>query len=166
MYTAVANARHIRSSARACQANPLAPQNACKRRYLGRVVGSPPGLPGGGITGVLPVSGAGACISGSTPGGGHSTPSDRASLSPSGSARCPVVVPSGAAVPECGAGCIGAQLADRSGDGGAVRGAGVVSLGGACAPATPETAVNTHERRSARLIAMWGNGQRRRRFRG
>ena len=165
MYTAVANARHIRSSARACQANPLAPQNACKRRYLGRIVGSPPGLPGGGITGVLPVSRAGACISGSIPGGGHSTPSARANLSPSGSARCPVVVPSGAAVPECGAGCIGAQLAARSGDGGAVRAGGVVGPGGACAPATLEAAVNTHERSSARFIPMWENGLRSRRFR-
>ena len=165
MYTAVANARHIRSSARACQANPLAPQNDCKRSYFGRIVGSPPGLPGGGITGVLPVSGAGACISGSIPGGGHSTPSERANLSPSGSARCPVVVPSGAAVPECGAGCIGAQLAARSGDGGAVRAGGVVGPGGACAPATLEAAVNTHERSSARFIPMWENGLRSRRFR-
>ena len=54
--------------------------------------GSPPGLPGGGMTGVEPVSGVGARISGSIPGGGHSTPSDLASLSPSGSLACPVVV--------------------------------------------------------------------------
>jgi hypothetical protein len=55
-------------------------------RYLGRTVGSPPGLPGGGITGMLPlpVSGVGACIWGSTPEGGHNTPSDCASLSPNG----------------------------------------------------------------------------------
>jgi hypothetical protein len=77
----------------------------------------------------------------------------------------PVVVPSGAAVPECGAGCIGAQLAARSGDGGAVRAGGVVGPGGACAPATPEAAVNTHERSSARFIPMWENGLRSRRFR-
>ena len=38
--------------------------------YFGRTVGSPPGLPGGGITGVLPVSGVGARISGSTPAAG------------------------------------------------------------------------------------------------
>ena len=80
-------------------------------------------------------------------------------------ARCPVVVPSGAAVPECGAGCIGAQLAARSGDGGAVRAGGVVGPGGACAPATLEAAVNTHERSSARFIPMWENGLRSRRFR-
>jgi hypothetical protein len=67
-----------------------------------------------------------------------------------------VVVPSGAAVPECGEGCIGAQLAARSGDGGAVRAGGFVGPGGACAPATLETAVNTHERRSARFIPMMG----------
>ena len=54
--------------------------------YFGRTLGSPPGLPGGGITGVLPVSGVGARISGSTPDGGHNTPSDFASLSPRGSA--------------------------------------------------------------------------------
>jgi hypothetical protein len=53
--------------------------------YFGRTLGSPPGLPGGGITAVLPVSGVGARISGSTPAGGHSTPSDFASLSLSGS---------------------------------------------------------------------------------
>ena len=34
--------------------------------YFGRIVGSPPGLPGGEITGVLPTSGVGARISGST----------------------------------------------------------------------------------------------------
>ena len=33
--------------------------------YLGWTLGLPPGLPGGGITGVLPVSGVGARISGS-----------------------------------------------------------------------------------------------------
>lgn len=61
--------------------------------YFGRTPGSPPGLPGGGITGVLPVSGVGARISGSIPAGGHSTPSDFASLSPSGSWLLPVVAP-------------------------------------------------------------------------
>ena len=67
---------------------PVAPPKCLQKRdYLGRTAGSPPGLPGGGITGVLPVSGVGARISGSTPVGGHSTPSDLASLSPSGSAR-------------------------------------------------------------------------------
>jgi hypothetical protein len=124
--------------------------------YFGRIVGSPPGLPGGGITGVLPTSGVGARISGSTPGGGHSTPSERASLSPSGSARWPVVVPSGTAVPECGAGRIGAQSAARSGDGGAVRAGGVVGPGGAWAPATSAAAIITHERNSARFKSMQG----------
>ena len=59
-------------------------------------------------------------------------------------------------MPECGEGCIGAQLAARSGDGGAVRAGGAVGPGGACAPAPPETAVNIHERRSARFIPMVG----------
>jgi hypothetical protein len=66
------------------QTRPLG-QVVAKRRYFGRTEGSPPGLPGGGITGVLPPSGVGARISGSTPAGGHSTPSERASLSPRGS---------------------------------------------------------------------------------
>jgi hypothetical protein len=88
--------------------------------YFGRTLGSPPGLPGGGITGVLPVFGVGARISGSTPDGGHNTPSDFASLSPSGSLRWPVVVPSGAMVPCCGTDCVGEQLFARDGAGGAV----------------------------------------------
>ena len=90
------------------------------------------------------------------PAGGHSTPSERANLSPSGSARWPVVVPSGAAVPECGAGCIGAQLAVRASDGGAVGDGGVAGLGGACAAATPEAAIRRHDRKSERFIAMQG----------
>ena len=48
--------------------------------YFGRTLGSPPGLPGGGITGMLPTSGVGALIPGSTF-GGHRTPSLWASLS-------------------------------------------------------------------------------------
>src|SRR5213078_3515778 len=99
--------------------------------YFGRIDGSPPGLPGGGITGVLPASGVGARISGSMPAGGHSTPSDRASLSPSGSRLCPVVCPSGVAVPEFGCGCIGAQFVGCGGAGGAVCCGGVAGEGGA-----------------------------------
>jgi hypothetical protein len=116
--------------------------------YFGRTLGSPPGLPGGGITGVLPASGVGARISGSTPGGGHNTPSDLASLSPSGSARWPVVLPSGATVPRCGTGCIGEQSFARATAGGAVWAGGVAGAGGACALATPDTAISTHERKS------------------
>src|SRR3954463_5855514 len=108
-------------------------QVPANRDYFGRTEGSPPGLPGGGITGVLPVSGVGARIAGSTPAGGHSTPSDRASLSPSGSARCPGVAPCGATLP-CGVASVGAQLAGR-GAGGAVCAGGVVGVGGACATA-------------------------------
>jgi hypothetical protein len=37
--------------------------------HLGWTLGSPPGLPGGGITGVLPAFGVGALIAGSTSGG-------------------------------------------------------------------------------------------------
>ena len=116
--------------------------------YFGRTVGSPPGLPGGGITGVLPASGVGARISGSTPGGGHNTPSDLASLSPSGSARWPVVMPSGATVPRCGTGWVGAQSVARATAGGAVGAGGVAGAGGACALATPDAAISTHARRN------------------
>src|SRR3954447_19213851 len=77
--------------------------------YFGRRLGSPPGLPGGGITGVFPTSGVGARISGSTPAGGHNTPSDFASFSPSGSAR-PAVESSGAMVLRGLSVRIGAQL--------------------------------------------------------
>ena len=59
---------------------------------------------------LLPVSGVGARISGLTPVGGHNTPSDRASLLPSGSVRSPMVLlPSGETVPCCGIGFVGAQ---------------------------------------------------------
>ena len=100
----------------------LAVRSPQRRIYFGRIIGSPPGLPGGGITGILPVSGVGARISGSIPVGGQSTPSDLASLSPSGSARGSVaVVPCGAMVPCCGIDCVGAQpVAFLAGAGGAV----------------------------------------------
>jgi hypothetical protein len=124
------------------------------RDYFGRTLGSPPGLPGGGITGVLPVSGVGARISGSTPDGGHNTPSDFASLSPSGSARWPVVVPSGETVPCGGTRCIGAQSFARAGAGGAVWAGGVAGAGGACALAVPDAAISMHERKSECFIVM------------
>ncbi len=50
--------------------------------YWGRKFGLPPGVPGGGITGVLPPPGGGVVISGSTPTGGQMTPSDLESCSP------------------------------------------------------------------------------------
>ena len=44
--------------------------------------GSPPGVPGGGMTGILPPPGfSGAEMPGSTPAGGHMTPFDSASFS-------------------------------------------------------------------------------------
>jgi hypothetical protein len=126
-------------------------------------VGSPPGLPGGGITGVLPLSGVGARISGSTPEGGHNTPSDLASLSPSGSLLWPVVVPSGQA-PCWGGRCIGAQP-DRAGIGGAIWAGGVAGDGGACALTAPDASTIAHERRSACFIRMRENDPRARMFR-
>jgi hypothetical protein len=120
------------------------------------MVGSPPGLPGGGMTGVLPVSGVGARISGSTPEGGHNTPSDFASLSPNGSDRWPVVLPSGATVPRGGTGCIGAQSVARAAGAGAVWAGGVAGEGGDCALATPDAAVSTHDRKSVCFISMRG----------
>src|SRR6266576_1777924 len=133
--------------------------------YFGRTVGSPPGLPGGGITGVLPASGVGARISGSTPGGGHSTPSDRASLSPSGSLRWPVVVPSGTTVPRCGAGCVGVHSLAREGAGGAVCAGGVVGAGGAWALAAPDAAITAHESKRESFIRIRGNRRHAWRFR-
>jgi len=121
--------------------------------YFGRSLGSPPGLPGGGITGVLPASGVGARISGSTPAGGHNTPPDLASLSPSGSAALPVVEPSGATLPRGGTGRIGSQL--LAGAGGAVWAGGVTGEGGACALAALEDAIST-KRRIDWLIRMGG----------
>ena len=85
-------------------------------RYFGRMVESPPGLPGGGITGVLPASGVGARISGSTPAGGHNTPSDFASLSLKGSLRSAVVERSGDTVVGGDADRVGLQsLGDAGG---------------------------------------------------
>jgi hypothetical protein len=103
-------------------ANALFVRSPQRPIYFGRIVGSPPWLPGGGMIGILPVSGVGARISGSTPVGGQSTPSDLASLSLSGSARgSVVVVPCGAMVPCCGIDCVGAQpVAFLAGAGGAV----------------------------------------------
>src|SRR5207253_2529829 len=99
------------------------------------------------MTGVLPTLGVGACISGSTPGGGHSTPSDRASLSPRGSARWPVVAPCGAMLP-CGVDCVGAQFVARASGGGAVCAGGVTGVGGACANAAPDAAIITEHNRT------------------
>jgi hypothetical protein len=120
--------------------------------YFGRTFGSPPGLPGGGITGILPVSGAGARIAGSMLDGGHNTPSDWASLSPSSppparpTVECSVLfVPSGD---------IGAQLLKSCGGGGAVCCAGVALVGGACANATAGLTSSTHERSSVGFILM------------
>src|ERR1700675_70008 len=127
--------------------------SACNCGYFGRRPGSPPGLPGGGITGVLPASGVGARISGSTPEGGHSTPSDFASLSPSGSARWPVV-PSGEMVPRGGTGFIGAQ--SFAGAGGAVWADGLAGAGGACAVAGPDAAISAYEKRATYFVRMHG----------
>src|SRR5262249_14139885 len=51
--------------------------------------GSPPGVPGGGITGVLPPPVGGTEMPGSMPAGGQITPLDWESCSPNG--RLPVV---------------------------------------------------------------------------
>jgi hypothetical protein len=121
--------------------------------YFGRTVGSPPGLPGGGMTGMAPfVLGAGACISGSTPEGGQSTPSDFANLSPSGSRDWPVVVPS---AERFGRSC-GVQLVACCGDGGAVACGGVAGAGGACAIALPEAAIRRLARMMFDVVRMGG----------
>jgi hypothetical protein len=125
--------------------------------YFGRTVGSPPGLPGGGITGMLlvPVFGAGARIAGSTPEGGHNTPSDCASLSPNGACAWPVVVPFGAILP-CGVVCVGAQPVARSGETGAVCAGGVAGVGGACAAAAPDSAISAYNSKRVDFVIMRG----------
>ena len=121
---------------------PLVPVEQTRRRaepYFGRTEGSPPGLPGGGITGILlPPSGVGARISGSTPAGGHSVPSDFASLSPKASLDWPTVAPSFMVPVPDPRGAIGAQLAGGVAAGGAVCAGGVAGEAGACAFAAPE----------------------------
>jgi hypothetical protein len=99
------------------------------------------------MTGVLPVSGVGARIAGSTPAGGHMTPSDLANLSPKGSRLWPTVLSCGVVVP--GTGCIGAQ----SREGGA---AWIDGFGGACATAAPHSAIHTQQSVSESFILMKG----------
>jgi hypothetical protein len=120
-----------------------------RRAYFGRTLGSPPGLPGGGITGILPVSGVGARISGSTPDGGHNTPSEVASLSLSGRPACPVVDPS-SPVPRR----VQSALCEGCAD--AVGGGGVLGVGGACALAALDAAHSTEARRRVCFIRMQG----------
>ena len=108
-------------------------EKAPQTHHFGRVFGSPPGLPGGGMTGiVLPEGfGGGVCISGSMPAGGHSTPSDLASVSPSGllASSWEGCTPSPFAE-----GCVGAHfVAERSAFGPAVCACGVAGAGAACA---------------------------------
>ena len=137
-------------------------QVAAKKALFRTHRGISTGAAGGGITGVLPPSGVGARISGSTPAGGHSTPSERASLSPRGSRG---VVPSGAArLGSCGCG-IGEQSATRAGCGGAVRAGGVVGAGGACALAIPGTAISGMKERVTGSSAWGENGPPGREFR-
>ena len=97
------------------------------------------------MTGVLPASGVGMRICGSTPDGGQSTPSDLANLSPSGSLLCPVVLPPGAILPGCGAGCIGPQSFEPAAATGGAISAGVLAAGGACAAATPHAAIHMYD---------------------
>lgn len=101
---------------------------------------------------LLSVLGAGACMSGSTPAGGQSTPSVLASLSPSGSRDWPVVVPSGVVANRSD----GAQPAARCGDGGAVACGGVAGAGGACAIALPEAAIRRLARMTFDVVRMGG----------
>jgi hypothetical protein len=73
------------------------------------------------MTALSPSGGVGARISGSTPGGGQITPSDRASLSPNGSPDRPVVWLCGAIVPSRGAACVGTQFPSLTAADGAAR---------------------------------------------
>ena len=103
--------------------------------YFGRIVGSPPGLPGGGITGVLPAIGRRRAHLGIDAGGraqhavglGQFVAQRLGALAGRGALRRDVAA--------CGAGCVGAQSAARAGAGGAVCAGGVAGVGGACAAA-------------------------------
>jgi hypothetical protein len=121
------------------------------RSYFGCTFGLPPGLPGGGITGVLPALGVGARISGSTPAGGQITPPDLASLSPSVSLACPVVVPSGTTLLRGVAGFAGSQSLTT---GVAVGAGGVVIVGGAWAAAPCSEATNPNVRTRVCFIIL------------
>jgi hypothetical protein len=115
--------------------------------YFGCTVGFPPGLPGGGMTGILPeFSGVGARIWGSTPEGGHNTPLDFASLSPRASPDWPTVAPE----PEP----LGAQSAVFGDGGDAVACGGVAGVGGACAAAAVAAAHSMQQRNHERIIRM------------
>ena len=136
-----------------CAAQLVAKQNAgLKQTYFGRRLGSPPRLPGGGMTGILPVSGGvGTRISGSTPDGGHSTPSDLASLSPSGSWDWPTAESRSAFAPPDP---IRSQLEGDCGGGGAVCCGGVAGVGGACAIAAADVTSNAQTIDSERFVCM------------
>jgi hypothetical protein len=99
---------------------------------------------------MLPVSGVGARISGSTPDGGHNTPSDFGSLSLSGSFDWPAVKPLGAFAPSEP---VGSQRAEDCGGGGAVCCGGVTGVGGACAMASAET-MSVRHKKTERLIGI------------
>src|ERR1700742_3434345 len=62
-----------------------------KGSHFGMIFGSPPGVPGGGMTGVVPPPTAGAAMPGSTPAGGQMMPFDRDSRS--ARSTLPVVSP-------------------------------------------------------------------------
>jgi hypothetical protein len=115
--------------------------------YFGCTVEFPPGLPGGGMTGIFPeFSGVGARIWGSTPEGGHNTPLDFASLSPRASPDWPTVAPE--PVP------FGAQSTVFGDGGGAVACGGVAGAGGACAAAAVAAAHNTQQRNHEFIVGI------------
>ena len=134
---------------------PVKQRQAAGSSHFGRIDGSPPGLPGGGMTCIAPPWGVGTRISGSMPGGGHSTPSDFASLSLNGSVDWPVVLPLGARVPSCGTACVGAQFVDpRPALDGAVSAGGVAGVGGACANAAAGIAASKQINGGENFIVM------------
>ena len=88
-------------SPRSCSWRPNTSTAKRLRPHFGWRFGSPPGVPGGGITGVRPPPTGGTAIPGSTPAGGHITPLDSESCSLSG--RFPVVsLERGATLPRPG----------------------------------------------------------------
>ena len=118
-------------------------------------MGSPPGLPGGGITGVLPASGVGARICGIDARGRTQYAVGFRQFVAERLARLAGCRAFGATVP-CGGIGVGAQSPARAGAGGAVWAGGVAGAGGACAVAAPDAAISTQEKKSEHFIPMQG----------
>jgi hypothetical protein len=130
------------------------------KNHFGRTVGSPPGLPGGGMTGIAPpCGGVGALMSGSTL-GGQMTPSVCASLSLKVSAPEPEV--DGAALPAwpC-AHALWSRVCGAAFPGGAFGGDTFCAAQGRLAPSSKIRAAAHPDRLSIVLALLTKTGMKR-----